>query len=335
MTRNLWCPALAWLATTLLVTSAFAQTRYQPLVPGTGQQILTVGDDFEDPQWQYQPNLPKVYNNKDDALSENHPVGVSANGRWYEGIKRGQPDFVQRVDTPPGGLPGSTGALALRSLRTGSTRPTFQQQQEDFIANVARAHGKIPVSQSPSVVTRVWLPPIDEWENRTGCHFAFRIALETYPPSPRSRGGLFRSWEEEDEFDGTYWPGMFIHLDSREGRGATGEEYDRLHIWMKASDSGRRIVGPSIMTSGWWTLGMSLTPDGRVHYFAKPGIEDLTAEDHIASARPFGYQALRFRTFFFNVCNGDDGKTWSTAFVVDDPMVFIRSDATTRNASHR
>ena len=66
--------------------------------------------------------------------------------------------WVDRVQST-----GSTGALALRSLRTGSTRPTYQQQQEDFIANVVRAHGKIPVSQSPSVVTRVWFPPIDEW----------------------------------------------------------------------------------------------------------------------------------------------------------------------------
>ncbi len=327
------CPAVAWLATTLLVTQAWGQTRYQPPVPGTGQEITTVGDDFEDPEWNYKPNLPKVYNDKDDALSENYPVGESANGRWYEGMKRGQPDLVRRIETPPGGLPGSTGALALRSLHTGSPRPTYRQQQEDFIANVAQAHGKIPVSQTPSVVTRVWLPPIDEWENRTGCHFAFRIALETYPPAPRSRG-LFRP-VEEDEFDGTYWPGMFIQMDSKEGNGGTGEPYDRVHIWMKAGDNGQRIVGPRIMTTGWWTLGMSITPDGRVHYFAKPGIEDLTAEDHIASASPFGYRALRFRTFFFNVCNGDDGKTWSTMFVVDDPKVYLGQAATTRNAGYQ
>ena len=128
---------------------------------------------------------------------------------------------------------------------------------------------------------------------------------------------------------------MFINMDSKDGRGGTGEEYDKLYIWMKAGDNGRRIMGPRIMQSGWWTLGMSVTPDGRVHYFAKPGIEDLTAEDHIASARPFGYRALRFRTFFFNVCNGDDGKTWSTLFVVDDPKLFVGQGSATRNAGHR
>jgi len=81
--------------------------------------------------------------------------------------------------------------------------------------------------------------------------------------------------------------------------------------------------GPQITTSGWWTLGMSVTPDGRVHYYAKAGIEDLTAEDHIGSAYPFGYRAERVRSFFFNVCNGDDGRTWSTEFIIDDPQVFV------------
>ena len=34
------------------------------------------------------------------------------NGRWYEGMKRGQPDVIKRVPTPAGGLPGSTGRVA-------------------------------------------------------------------------------------------------------------------------------------------------------------------------------------------------------------------------------
>ncbi len=36
-----------------------------------------------------------------------------------EGMKRGQPDLIKRVPTPPGGLPGSQGSLLLRSLSTG------------------------------------------------------------------------------------------------------------------------------------------------------------------------------------------------------------------------
>ena len=44
------------------------------------------------------------------------PGGESKNGRWYEGIKRGDPDVVRRVATPPDGLSGSTASLCLARL---------------------------------------------------------------------------------------------------------------------------------------------------------------------------------------------------------------------------
>ena len=299
-----------------LVCDVAAQSYMPAVIPGSGTELTEVGDDFEDETWTWNANLPKVLNFKDDTHSKNFPLGAASNGRWYEGQVRGQPDSVRRVETPVGGLTGSTGSLALRSLRTGSSHPGHQQQQDDFIANIAERIGTIQVGRSPSVVTRVWFPPIDEWENRTGCHFAYRVGVETNPHA-RQQGGL-----RYDKFEGTYWPGMFIHMDSKEGKGATGNEYDSAYFWMKATDDGRQMRGPQITTTGWWTLGMSLTPDGRVHYYAKPGVEDLTANDHIGSSFPFGYRAERLRSFFFNVCNGDDGKTWSTEFVVDDAKVF-------------
>lgn len=286
------------------------------IVPGTGKLIEEVGDDFEDEKWVFNANFPKVLNNKETALSKNYPIGISANKRWFEGQKRGQPDSVRRVSTPPNGIPGSQGALAIRSLRTGGNHPTHVQQQDDFIADISGRIGEIDVTRAPNVVTRVWLPPIDEWENRTGCHFAYRVGLETnYQPR-------HRSWDSND-FDGAYWPGMFIHLDSKEGKGASGLDYDSAHIWMKATDDGRKMIGPYITRTGWWTLGMSVTPDGRVHYYAKAGVEDLTEDDHIGSSYPFGHRAKRFRSMFFNVCNGDDGKTWSTEFVIDDPRLYL------------
>jgi hypothetical protein len=74
---------------------------------------------------------------------------------------------------------------------------------------------------------------------------------------------------------------------------------------------------------GWWTLGMSFTADGSVHYFARPGVEPLTAADHLTSQYPYSFRAVRFRTFFFNVCNKDDGYSWSTPFVIDDPELYV------------
>lgn len=292
----------------------------QGLVPGTGSELADVGDDFEDPAWSYELNLPKVYNHEDTPLAKNFPLGGSANGRWYEGQKRGQPDSVRRLETPPLGLAGSTGCLAIRSKTTGGSSPSFQQQQDDLIGAVADRIGKIPVSQSPSVVTRVWIPPMDQWENRSGCHFAFRIALETNYVRPPSRG-LFRQASTNDE-EGLYWPGFFLHRDIKTARDGQVTE-DKAYFWMKATQDSRRINGPELTATGWWTLGLSVTPDGQVHYYAKPGVEDLTASDHIASAFPFGYHAARFRNYFFNVCSGDNGQSWSTEFVIDDTKVFV------------
>jgi hypothetical protein len=92
---------------------------------------------------------------------------------------------------------------------------------------------------------------------------------------------------------------------------------------VRGDSSGGDFKGPQITTTGWWTMGMSVTPDGMVHYYAKPGIENLTEKDYISSQYPYSFRCERFKTFFFDVCNGDDGKTWSTAWIVDDPTVYV------------
>ena len=75
---------------------------------------------------------------------------------------------------------------------------------------------------------------------------------------------------------------------------------------------------------------MSFTRDGMLHFFAKPGIEDLTKDDHIGSQFSYGYKCQRFKTFFFNVCNGDNGRTWSTPFIIDDPRMYYIPTETAR-----
>jgi hypothetical protein len=285
-------------------------------VPGTGTELTQVGDDFEDPDWTYIPNNPK--STEDINERQNTPIGKSKNGRWFEGIKRGHPDIVKRVATPPGGLPGSTGALLLQSLYTGiPNRPSGQMHQEDFIANVQyRLGGTLSISQAPSVTTRVFLPPIDQWDNRSGPHFAFRAALETTKTTQKQRL-FFSSTERENE---VYWPGLFIILESKS---QTGKEHDYAYFRVRANRGGGDMMGPAITTTGWWTLGMSFSTDGAVHYYAKPGVEDLTEQDYITSQFPYGYRCERFRSFFYNVVNGDDGQHWTTPWIVDDPKLFV------------
>jgi hypothetical protein len=289
------------------------------VVPGSGVQLTQVGDDFEDPNWSFIPNGPKSSEDIDEK--QRLPLGKSTNGRWYEGAKRGYPDVMQWVPTPDGGLPGSEGALLLKSLRTGIPgRISNTMHQDDFIANVQyRAGGTIPVSQTPNCTTRVYLPPMAEWENRNGPHFAYRAAVET--TIMEKSKFIFGSPHEKEEI---YWPGLFI---LREKMRVGNEMKDQVYFRIRADRRGGDFRGPNIDVLGWWTLGMSFTPDGVVHYFAKPGVEELTVDDYIASALPYGYRCESFRTFFYNSVNMDNGKSWSTPFIIDDPKVYVASPA--------
>ncbi len=94
-------------------------------------------------------------------------------------------------------------------------------------------------------------------------------------------------------------------------------------LLVRSDDRGADFFGPRITEPGWWTLGMSFTPDGRVHYYAKAGVEDLTAQDYLASHFCYGFRCQRLNTYFFDVISPDDGRTWSTKWVIDDPAVFV------------
>jgi len=298
-----------------LLSDAIGATPTNVVVPGTGVQLANVGDDFEDSNWGFVANDPKSSEDIDEK--QRMPLGKSTNGRWYEGAKRGYPDVMQWVPTPEGGLDGSQGALLLRTLKTGIPgKITNKMHQDDFIANVQyRNGGPIPVSQSPNVTTRVYLPPIEEWEMRNGPHFAFRAAVET-TIKEKSKFILGAPHDKEE----IYWPGLFV---LRETKKVAGKNVDQFFFRVRADRNGGDFRGPDIETMGWWTLGLSFTPDGVVHYFAKPGVEELNANDYIASALPYGYRCETFRTFFYNSVNMDNGKSWSTPVVIDDPKVYV------------
>ncbi len=319
------CVAALPLAFALAAAPATAQ---RPVIPGTGSEILGVSDDFEDPKWSYSPNAPK----STDDIDENQrtPLGRSQNGRWYEGIKRGHPDVVKRINTPAGGLPGSEGALLMRSLYTGIPgRPSGTMHQDDFICNVQyRLRRKVDISEVPSVTTRVFLPPVAEWEKRSGPHFGFRLALETTAMVEKEIGPFKLKRKQMD--NEVYWPGLFIEFESKHDSKRT-EDY--AHLRVRSNRRGGDFRGPQITTTGWWTLGMSVTPDGMVHYYASPGVDELTEDDYITSQLPYNYRAERFRTFFYNVCSADDGRRWSTSFVVDDPKVYLLRPKGQRTAS--
>lgn len=304
----------ATLAVSTLSFAAYAQA--EPVVPGTGTKIVQVGDDFEEEDWVFYFNGPKSTETLDKR--ENLPTGLSKNNRWYEGVKRGYPDIVRRVETPPGGPEGSKGALLLQSLYTGwQGSPSYQMQQDDFVCNVyTRLGGTVPVWQTPSCIVRVYLPPVDQWEARTGPHFGFRLSVDTMTSKKRE----------------TYWPGMFINFESKT---QTRQEHDYAYISIRSSRNGQDYKALQIAQTGWWTLGMTCTPDGQIHYYAKPGLENLTPEDRIASEYPYGYRCERFQAFFFNVCSADDGRHWSTPWIIDNAEMFFIERSASREVNDR
>lgn len=287
-------------------------------LPGTGKKIDYVGDDFEASEWGFVHNMPK----SSRELNERSygPLGYSTNRRWAEGPERGQPDLLKVIKTPPGGLPGSKQALQITTMRSGIPGVnTRDVQQDDLILNVApRIGSTIPVSSIPSCVVRVYLPESKLWENRSGPHFGIRLGLRTTAEKPRE--GLFAigtSMQNEP-----YWPGFWIHFKSET---SPGVDKDSAFLKVRSNSRGGdyHVKDIPLEQFGWWTFGMSVSGDGRVHYFAKPGVEDLTPADHITSQYPYGYRAERFNSFFFNICNQNNGRTWSTPFVIDDPEVFV------------
>ena len=276
----------------------------EPFVPGTGEKIPILGDDFEQEEWSYIYNHPKSSYEQDEQ--QRGPGGRSRNGHWYEGGKRGTPDMVKRVATPPDGLAGSEGALLIATKRSGIPgQLTNRQQQDDLLMAVRRKLRRpIPVSWQPSCLVRVYLPPFDKWENRTGASFGIRADV-------RGR----RDGEVEP-----YWPGMFVLFNSETSRRI---EQDSARVTVRADRRGRDVRGPNIAEPGWWTFGMSFTADGRVHHYASEGVDDLTEQDYLYSSYPYGYRCMEFHTFFFNVANWDNGRRWSTPWVIDDPEVYV------------
>ena len=304
---------------TMLVVGGSAIANAQ-VVPGTGEKLTEIGDDFEDANWSFIPNLPKSSNNIDKQVR--YPSGQVNNNRWYESLLRCQPDVVERVATPEGGLPNSKGAMKLRSVQTGIPgAPSHKMQQDDFIMNGnSRFGGTVQAMWSPNVVARVFLPSFDQWERRTGSSFGFRIETLTHVWKVPTEKKLFRKVGKTRQLDQA-WPGMFLQLNAK-GEGMNTE--DNAVFVIRADQSGQDFVaGPVIKETGWWTMGMTLSPEGRVHYYATKGTGPLKQSDHIASTMPYGEPNLQLNTMFFNIMNSDNGRTWSTEWIVDDVEVFF------------
>ena len=300
--------ALTLCLVTVFTSSTSHMAQAELVVPGTGSKIDAVGDDFEVTNWEYLLNSPKSSRNIDRR--EHSPLGRSQNGRWLEGPHRGTPDLLRIVPTPFGGIEGSENSLQILTLRPGIPgKVTRQPQQDDLMVQVKnRLRRSVPVSWEPSCVVRVYVPPFSKWEDRSGVSFGFRMDLFGS-----------KKWDFASE---QYWPGMLIAF--RSGTSPKSNN-DSAYLLIRADEKGRDLRGPDIAGPGWWTLGMSVSRDGMCHYFAREGVEELTPDDHLTSQYCYGYRAKHFELFFFNIVTMDDGQTWSTPWIIDDPTFYCNT----------
>lgn len=276
-----------------------------PFVPGTGEFLEDCSDNFEDPAWSYTLRLPKSSSEQDE--NSRPPGGMSSNRLWHEGALRGTPDVVKRVTTPPGGIEGSMGSLMFATKNSGIPgRPSGKQQQDDLLMKFDRRLGRsISMNWQPSCTVRVYLPAFENWEQRSGPSFGMRADCRGRKP------------------DGSmepYWPGMFWLYRGADGK-SVKEPFAQLTI--RSGPRGNDVRSVKAAEPGWWTMGMSFTPDGQIHYYASPGVDDLTSKDYLASYFPYNDRCVSFNNFFFNVANMDNGRSWSTSWIIDDPQVFV------------
>jgi hypothetical protein len=288
------------LGSSLLATQLFGQGQrgYSPVIPGSGIRVARTGDDFEAEDWAYYPMQPKSSWNIDDDVRE--PGSYSKNGQWAEGAKRGTPDRVVRVATPSGGVEESSGSMLIQTLYSGIPGTLTQEvQQDDLLHNSQATAGALPVSWSPNCLCRVFVPPVKHWEQRDGATFGYRTGLVAH---------------EE------YWPGIFLHMERPVGK--DGQRKHQVRAWIRADNGGRDLPSLTFEPETWITMGISHTPDGAVHFFLRPGVENLTREDCVGSYWCYGYRAHTFHTFFFNVINFDNGRSVSTPWIVDDAFLY-------------
>jgi hypothetical protein len=315
---TLVCCAAASLAAAQPSRNNQMRTSASTFVPGTGTEIEYAGDTFEEVNWDFTHNHPKSSREQDERVRT--PMGKSGNDRWHEGPERGQPDQLVTIPTPPDGLYGSQKALLMRTLNSGIPGSrTNDVQQDDLIANcLNRLRGDIPVGERPSCTVRVYLPPAEQWEQRSGPHFGYRASLSTITTKAKKVGIFSTGSTTEAE---PYWPGMWIHF---RAKGSKSAQAGTAYIAVRGDRLGRDFAAKEITEFGWWTFGMSFSQDGMVHYYASPGVDDLTQADYITSQFPYSFTARDFRTYFFDVCNLNNGRNWSTPFVIDDPKLYVQ-----------
>ena len=213
-------------------------------VLGRTKPLYVLWDDFEDPDWSYNPQTEEF-----------------ANKLWRGGSSRGVPELLERVPTPNGGKKGSTGALEIRTNEIEIYRDGHLGQEDLLTAEYEQKLGrKLTRADQPVFIVRVWLPPFDQW----GDYYSFGFRHESFLENGSKDQHYSTIWLT---YDRGINPKPFFKY-----RVGTNE------LFYEVYDP--RLIEKD----GWWTIAVAFDENGFCHYYARPGAGDLTEEDRLFDA---------------------------------------------------
>lgn len=178
----------------------------------------------------------------------------AVNPIWGPGL-RGMPEFLSIQN----------GALSMRSIDNGDDPyPSAEDMTSTYTDQIGRS---LDASERPSAVTWVWLPPFQEWPtgvNASGFREWLGFRVTAHDANLQFTGGL-------------YFPGIYVSTDDAGPCliARVGDGY--------AED----VTIGRISVSGWWTLGLSWSDQGRTEFYAAPGRVALTNENLLHTTPTF------------------------------------------------
>ena len=230
------------------------------------------------------------------------------------------PTRSKSIPTPPAACAGSQQALLLRTLNSGIPGYALQRRPA---GRPDRQLPRTPPRRHPRRRTpQLHRPRLPAAGRAVGTALRPAVRLPRQPVDGHHRRkttGFFSSGSSTEVEP--YWPGMWIHFranahQEHQGRHGLHRRPRRPH--------GPRLPRPRDRPSSAGGRSACRSPP-TAWCTTTPAPASTSSPPPTTSRRsiPYSYTARDFRTYFFDVCNRNDGRTWSTPFVIDDPKLYV------------
>jgi len=213
-------------------------------VLGRTDRLNELCDYFEDTSWSYNPQTEEFYKKL-----------------WRGGSGRGIPELLKRVTTPTGGKDGSKYALEICTNETEIYKDKNLTQEDLLTAEYEQIlKRKLTRADQPVFIVRVWLPPFDQWGDQRSFGFRHESFLEN---------GV------KDQHYSTIW---LVYDRSMKPKPFFKYRIGTNELFYEVYDP--RLIEQD----GWWTIAIAFDKNGFCHYYAHPGVGDLTEKDEMFDA---------------------------------------------------